>query len=198
MKLKQLEIKLQKIEGFKKPSAELEQYMTPASLAARFLFTAHMAGDIEGLKVLDLGCGTGMLSVGAALLGAEVVAVDCDSNALALAKLNAENNGVSIEFVNSKIDDNFVCEADTVIMNPPFGAQIVHADRPFIDAALKSAPVVWGIFNKGSFPFILSYSKGRAEITNKVSAMLNIPKQFEFHTKENLEIPVEIVRLERY
>ncbi|MDO5843750.1 MAG: METTL5 family protein [Methanocorpusculum sp.] len=198
MKLKQLEIALQKIEGFKKPSAELEQYMTPAPLAARFLFTAYMAGDIEGLRVADLGCGTGMLSAGAALLGADVIGVDCDLSALAFAKSNAETLGVSLELINSKIDENFICEADTVIMNPPFGAQNVHADRPFIDAALNSAEVVWGIFNKGSFDFIKSYSKGKAEITNKVSAMLNIPKQFEFHTKENLEIPVEIVRLERY
>jgi hypothetical protein len=69
MKLKNLEIHLQKVQGFKNPVAGLEQYMTPAPLAARFLFDAFLHGDIEGMKVLDLGCGTGMLSVGAALLG---------------------------------------------------------------------------------------------------------------------------------
>ena len=87
---------------------------------------------------------------------------------------------------------------DTVIMNPPFGAQNEHADRPFIEAALISAPVVWGIFNKGSIPFIQAYTKDTAEITDKVSAKLSIPKQFFFHTKDIIEIPVEIVRLERH
>ena len=83
-------------------------------------------------------------------------------------------------------------------MNPPFGAQNEHADRPFIEAALISAPVVWGIFNKGSIPFIKAYTKDSAEITDKVAAKLSIPRQFSFHTKDIMEIPVEIVRLERY
>ena len=86
MKLKNLEIRLQKVAGFKKPKAEFEQYMTPAPLAARFLFDAFLHGDIEGMKVLDLGCGTGMLSVGAALLGGNVTGVDGDSSALLTAE----------------------------------------------------------------------------------------------------------------
>ena len=67
MKLKNLEIRLQKVAGFEKPKAEFEQYMTPAPLAARFLFDAFLHGDIEGMKVLDLGCGTGMLHSPAAV-----------------------------------------------------------------------------------------------------------------------------------
>ena len=63
MKLKNLEIRLQKVAGFEKPKAEFEQYMTPAPLAARFLFDAFLHGDIEGMKVLDLGCGKGLTSL---------------------------------------------------------------------------------------------------------------------------------------
>ena len=73
MKLKSLEIVLQKVAGFTAPNAALEQYMTPPALASRMLFDAYMKGDIEGMKILDLGCGTGMLSIGAVLLGGEQV-----------------------------------------------------------------------------------------------------------------------------
>ena len=45
---------------------------------------------------------------------------------------------------------------------------------------------------------IRAYTKDSAEITDKVAAKLSIPRQFFFHTKDIMEIPVEIVRLERY
>lgn len=196
MKLKSLEIALQKVAGFTAPDASLEQYMTPPDLAARMLFDAYMQGDIEGLKILDIGCGTGMLSIGAALLGGEVFGVDIDESALNTAGENAGKCKVGVTFQKGKIPSSFG-EYDTVIMNPPFGAQKEHADRPFIETALRSAPVVWGIFNKGTIPFLKAYTKDSAKITNMVSAKLNIPRQFSFHTKDSLEIPVEIVRMER-
>ncbi len=198
MKLRQLEMCLQKIQGFRSPKADIEQYMTPAPLAARLLHEAALAGDICEMKVVDLGCGTGMLSIGAALLGAEVTGIDIDEAALKIARKNAEAFGVDIEWIRIRIDETAKpLAADTVIMNPPFGAQKEHADRPFIDFALLTAPVCYGIFNKGSIPFLEAYTKNTAVITAKTAALLNIPKQFAFHTQENLEIPVEIVRLER-
>lgn len=198
MKLRQLEMQLQKVRGFTRPRAEAEQYMTPVPLAARMLFHAAMNGDIANARVCDLGCGTGMLSIGAALLGAEVVAVDFDAAALAAACENAELFGVDITCIQACIEDaNLGITAETVVMNPPFGAQKKHADRPFIDAALATAPVCYGILNAGSIPFVAAYTKGRAEIVEKISARLTIPRQFTFHTKESLEIPVEIVHLKR-
>lgn len=198
MKLRQLEMKLQKLKGFENPEPSLEQYVTSAPLAARLLFHAALNGDVSGAHVLDLGCGTGMLAVGAALLGGEVTGVDCDPNALLIAEKNAEEFGVQINFLQKNIDGtNLELFADTVIMNPPFGAQKKHADRPFIDAALIAAPEVYGIFNADSIPFITSYVKGRAEISEKISARLVIQRQFFFHTKDQLEVPVEIVHLRR-
>ena len=201
MKLKRLEIELQKISGFENPKADLEQYLTPPDLAARFLFDAFMHGDIEDLKILDLGCGTGMLSVGSALLGAEqVTGIDIDRKVLQTATENAEKFGLNtIEFREEKISPGQISDAfDTAVMNPPFGAQQEHADRPFIEYALNAAPVVWGIFNKGTIPFLKAYTKDIAEITDMVSAKLTIPKQFFFHTKDQVDIPVECVRLEKY
>ena len=50
----------------------------------------------EGDRVLDLGCGSGILSIGALLLGAErAVAVDIVDNSVRTARENAEKNGIS-------------------------------------------------------------------------------------------------------
>ena len=66
--------------------------------------TTHMclrwlAGrDLAGRRVLDYGCGSGILAIGAALQGArEVVAVDIDPAAVQATQANAEANGVALQ-----------------------------------------------------------------------------------------------------
>lgn len=53
--------------------------------------------DVEGWRVLDFGCGSGVLGIGAALKGAaQVTAIDNDPQALTATRDNAERNGVSL------------------------------------------------------------------------------------------------------
>lgn len=202
MKLKQLEMTLQKAKGYEKPRPSLEQYMTPAPLAARLLYHALMKGDIEGRNVCDLGSGTGVLAIGAALLGAESVkGVEKDPNAIAVAQENAALLGADVDFIAADILDKTLPEkigpCDTVIMNPPFGAQKIHADRPFVDLALTAAPVVYSIFNAGSTPFIKAFIRKRAEVAEQVGSAFAIKRTFAFHTRDVLEFEVEILRLVR-
>lgn len=54
--------------------------------------------DLTGKYVIDYGCGSGILAIAAALLGAEkVIAVDTDPQALEATRENAKRNGVDIE-----------------------------------------------------------------------------------------------------
>ena len=201
MKLRQLEITLQRCAGYKKPRATLEQYQTPAPLAARLLYDAFMQGDIEGKTVCDLGSGTGILAIGAALLGAATVrGIEIDKDAIRIAQENARLLGAEVEFINADIAiAQKTGPCDTVVMNPPFGAQKqnVHADRPFIDAALGLAPVIYGIFNAGSTPFVSAYIEGRATVAGQISGTFTIKRTFAFHTRDVQEIPVEILKLVR-
>jgi len=202
MKLKQLEMALERLAGFDNPRTSLEQYLTPAPLAARLLFHAGLKGDIEGKTVCDLGSGTGILAVGAALLGAaDVIGIEIDPGAVRTARDNAALLDVDVSFVVADVKDPETCgrigPKDTIVMNPPFGAQNMHADRPFIDCALAVAPVTYGIFNAGSCQFIQTYTKGRATIAETVSGRLSIRRTFSFHKKNVQEIEVEILRLTR-
>ena len=85
----QLAIALSKLDGFKDPKLRQEQYITDSEIAASVLWSAHLFKDIEGKVIADLGCGTGVLGIGALLLGAKMVLfIDSDKEALAIAKKN--------------------------------------------------------------------------------------------------------------
>ena len=141
-----------------------------------------------------------MLACGAALLGASsVTGVEADAGAIAVAEANAERLGVAIEWVEGDVGDlpDPVRERvyDTVVMNPPFGAQAKHADRPFVDAALTHGRSVYSLFNAGTLPFLESDIAGRGEVLETVSARLVLPRSMAHHRKATVEIPVECVRI---
>jgi len=48
-----------------------------------------------GMRVLDLGCGSGILAIGAARLGATVLALDTDAIAVTATRENVDRNGVA-------------------------------------------------------------------------------------------------------
>jgi magnesium-protoporphyrin O-methyltransferase len=56
--------------------------------------------DMRGLRLLDAGCGTGMLSIEAARRGAQVIAIDLAPTLIALARerMPKDTGGGSIEF----------------------------------------------------------------------------------------------------
>ena len=84
MKLKTLEQFLQGVDGFEKPNILLEQYITPSHIASHMLYTIQTKyDDLENKIVADLGCGSGMLSIGSFLMGAQfTIGFEIDSDAL--------------------------------------------------------------------------------------------------------------------
>ena len=196
MKQRKLEILLEKVEGFDSPNVRLEQYATPAILAAEMLHFAYMKGDIADSVVFDLGCGTGMLAIGAKLLGAErVVGFDTDEKALEIARENAAKMGVDVEFECCDISD-IKGNAHTAVMNPPFGAQAKGSDRPFILTALRTSEVTYSIHNCGSHDFIQKFISP-AVITEWYKTSFLMKRTYKFHKKDVEQIEVEIYRIMR-
>ncbi len=70
-------------------------------------------------RVLDLGCGTGVVGVLAQRAGAEVVAVDLDPRAVAAARANGLQDVRTSDLFGALGDERF----DLVCFNPPFFAQ---------------------------------------------------------------------------
>lgn len=66
-------------------------------MCLRWIAAQAMDGRVDGQRVLDYGCGSGILAIGAALHGAEAVdAVDIDEAAVVATVDNAQANGVTL------------------------------------------------------------------------------------------------------
>ena len=196
MKKKDLEIELEKVPRFEEPAPSLEQYLTPAGIAADVLFNAYASGDIAGLKVMDLGCGTGMLSFGSWMLGAgSVVGYDVSQRAIDLAAAHAGSIGANVSFINSEIND--VREgADTVVMNPPFGCQTRRADRDFLKKAMESAECIYSFHMAETLDFVKEFVRkhDRRIVYNK-TYKYDIPNTFTFHSKEKHSVDIVVVNI---
>ena len=83
-----------------------------------------------GARVLDLCCGTGCIGVSLAKLGqAQAAFADISPSALALAKRNAEQNGVDGDFYESDLLSNVPGVYDLIACNPPYLTEAEMADR---------------------------------------------------------------------
>ena len=85
-------------------------------LCLQWLSDALRGGAGTQLRVLDYGCGSGILGIAAARLGAgAVLGVDIDDNALVAARDNATRNQVTLQLRHSK--DALAEEFDIVVAN---------------------------------------------------------------------------------
>ncbi|MDR2240706.1 MAG: 50S ribosomal protein L11 methyltransferase [Zoogloeaceae bacterium] len=126
-----------------------------------------------GERVLDYGCGSGILAIAAARLGAAgVTGVDIDEHALAAAAGNAERNGVALRLLHSRdpLDITFDIVVANILTNPlcvlapllaararPGGRialsgilleqveQVRQAYRPWFDLTLQAEQEGWAL-----------------------------------------------------
>jgi len=198
MKKKELEMRLQRVPGLESPRADLEQYSTPAWIVADILHIALSLGHIEGRAVLDLGTGNGIFGIGASLLGARrVISVDIDPEALRQARRNAEAMGADIELVRGDAHHLNV-QVDTVIQNPPFGAQRRGADRPFLTTALACGEIVYSLHMEETAGFLKDFLEGmNAEVFLEKTYKFKIPHMFPFHTRAKKEVDVLLLGIRK-
>lgn len=91
----------------------------------------------DKLDILDLGTGSGAISI---VLGRElnsiVTGVDISEDALNVAKKNAIENKVSINFIKSNMLDSVEGKYDIVVSNPPY----IDIDEKIMDSVKKYEP----------------------------------------------------------
>lgn len=206
-----LEASLQRLHGFSSPRAELEQYTTPAHIAAHLLCGIERDyGDVRGRRVLDLGCGCGTLAIGCLLLGAErALGVDVDETALDLARENARDLELPHESLSLVCCDvTALSEAevggatfDIAIMNPPFGANRAGQrgiDTVFVQKALAHANRVYSLHKSSTRQYWLRQSaKLQADVEPVMEVRWNLDTSFKFHRQTSTDIEVDLLRFSR-
>lgn len=79
-------------------------YIT-SQIAAEFGRDLRAIRPFEGLRLLDIGCGGGLLSEPMARLGAEVVGADAAPRNIPVARLHAEQSGLDIDYRHTTAED---------------------------------------------------------------------------------------------
>ena len=103
----------------------------PTVFHPKFYFTSRILGsyiqslDLRGKNALDVGCGSGILSLAAASVGASITAVDINPAAVAATKVNALRNGLAerIHVLESDLCLGLPAgpgQIDLIITNPPY------------------------------------------------------------------------------
>jgi len=79
-------------------------YIT-GQIAAEFDRDLTQPRPFAGLRILDIGCGGGLLSEPMARLGATVVGADAAERNIPVAQLHAEQSGLSIDYRHTSAED---------------------------------------------------------------------------------------------
>ena len=209
--------------AFPEPKIVYEQYPTSPEIASHMFAMMDEEGDVEGRHILDLGSGTGMLSLGALLAGAASVrGIEIDPDAMAVAE---ENLALLVEAgeVDEEEAERVVwqegdvlevgegegeedgggeggaarIEADTVVLNPPFGTKKVKGlDTKFLTVAFACAKrAVYSLHKTSTRRFLLKFAK-KMGVEAEVLAQLryDLPKSYRFHKKKSVDIEVDFIR----
>lgn len=200
-----LGIILSKLKGFEDPKVKVEQYTIDSEIASDVLWHALYAEKLKDKVIADLGSGTGILGIGALILGAKrVFFVDSDKNSLDTAKSNILSIKSESSLINGK--SVFICQdiadfnkkVDTVVMNPPFGVKIRHADKIFLEKAVKIAKTIYSFHKSESKGFIQAFSKDNGfELKETIDFSWPLKQTMAFHRRRIKRINVSCFVLEK-
>ncbi len=73
--------------------------------------------SLRGLKILDIGCGGGLISEPMANLGADVTGIDASEKNIKVAKIHAQKNNIKINYINKSPEQLTETEKFDVILN---------------------------------------------------------------------------------
>ncbi|KAF6030362.1 METTL5 [Bugula neritina] len=161
-------------------------------------------GDIDGRRVADIGCGSGRLSIGSAMLGAGyVLGIDIDEDALDICYNNLtdlEISTVDMLRMDALALPPSLCKCfDTVVMNPPFGTKHNKGiDMKFLRAGLElSTTAVYSLHKTSTREHILKVCNDWGVKAQVVAELrYDIPATYKHHKKRSVDIEVDFYRFE--
>ena len=118
---------------------------------SHFKLNQNNVKPLSSLKILDIGCGGGLISEPMCRLGAKVTGMDASKKNILVAKLHAKKNGLKINYINSSPEKNKIKKKFDIIFNL---AIIEHVDN--VDLFLKSSSK---LLNKNGIMFVATINR---------------------------------------
>ena len=201
MKLKNIISELESLETFSSPKDYLEQYQTPPSVAGEMIHYISNNYNLNNYSIADLGCGTGILGISAALCGCKnVFLFDIDEEALDIAKNNIEKLELedNIQIIQMDVNQLRNCNKlnkyfDLVITNPPFGIRSENgADIEFLKTASYICNnTIFSLHKFSTINFLKKfYNKKGINDIKSFKIEYNLPKTYKFQKKKEKNIDV--------
>ena len=92
------------------------QYITE-NIKSYFKIKKDETNFLQGLNILDIGCGGGLISEPMARLGANVTGIDASEKNINIAKLHSEKNNLKIRYLNTSPEKLDSFEKYDIILN---------------------------------------------------------------------------------
>ena len=87
------------------------------NIKQHFKITKNKNNFLDGLNILDIGCGGGLISEPMARLGARVTGIDASKKNINVAKLHAKKSGLQINYINASPEVLNNVEKFDIILN---------------------------------------------------------------------------------
>ena len=95
--------------------------------STKFLLSFLKTASLKGNTLLELGCGSGLISIVSAKAGAEVTASDFSNEAIRNVKINSQLTEVNVKIIYSDLFEKIDKQAfDWIIINPPYYAHSIE------------------------------------------------------------------------
>ena len=121
------EIKIETFEGVYEPAED------------SWMMCNHLPNDLG--SVLEIGCGSGIISIHLAKKGNQVTSIDINSKAVKATKLNAEKNQVNLEVLEGHMFQKVKGRKfDSIVCNPPYLPPTEGYDDPELALAVEGGP----------------------------------------------------------
>ena len=92
-------------------------------------------------SVLEIGCGSGIISIHLAKRGNQVTSIDINPKAVKATKFNAKQNQVNIEVLEGNMFDKIKARKfDFIVCNPPYLPPTDNYDDPELALAVEGGP----------------------------------------------------------
>ena len=118
---------------------------------SHFKLDQNKVRPLSSLKILDIGCGGGLITEPMCRLGATVTGIDASNKNISVAKLHAKKNGLKINYINTSPEKKIIQKKFDIILNLEIIEHVENVDL-FLESSSK-------LLNKNGIMFIATINR---------------------------------------